>query len=85
MPARTARWKRTPGRSDDLQGGGADILDQRPKARTTGADDFYNVQQVAKGAGKAIIVAHDDHVAATKLIKQPVQRWPLPGCAGQRI
>jgi len=56
-----------------------------PKARTTGADDFYNVQQVAKGAGKAIIVAHDDHVAATKLIKQPVQRWPLPGCAGQRI
>lgn len=63
------------------RGGGVDILGQGTEARTTGADGLHNVEKIAQGAGKTVIFGHDDHVAAAKLVKQPVQLWPLPGAA----
>lgn len=57
--------------------------ERKPKPRLLMASTLSS--RSSRERGEAVILGDNDHVAAAELVKQPVQLWPLPGCAADRI
>ena len=65
--------------------GGVDVFGQRPEARAMRLDRVNDVEKVAQGTGKAVVLGNGDHVALAQLIEQAVQLGPAPRRAGDLV